>query len=135
MLCSLTVLTVGIFMKIGQTDLELYTVKKLRKIGHFVWGLLFLNIFYKIFLCHFVVFPNSNHSTNFFKNRLNRFGDIHSEKTWKIGHLVWEVPKLEFSGYTHPCRFVGHFMTQHCAKFKKLRTSRFRENWGWSFFL
>ena len=80
LLCSLIVLTVGIFMKIGQTDLELYTVKKLRKIGHFVWGLLFLNIFYNIFLCHFVVFPNRNHSANFCKNRFNRFGDIHWEK-------------------------------------------------------
>ena len=63
---SLILLTLQIFMKIGQTDLEVYTVKKLRKIGHFVWGLLFLKIFYKIFLCHFVVFLNSNHSANFY---------------------------------------------------------------------
>ena len=47
------------------------------------------------------------------------------KKNCKIGHLVWEVPKLELSGYTHPFCFVGHFMTQQCADFEKIEVEHF----------
>ena len=60
LLCSQTVLTVQIFIKIGQTVWEIYTAKKNWKIGLFVWGYPFWTFFTKFFdailLCSLTIF-------------------------------------------------------------------------------